>query len=305
MRRAFFIILIIGILIGLFLRDLLPHKLASAKIVTIKSRNLDFSVLTKAKTTGELLKEQGFDDRGLNSDRLLTSGMTIEIKKPIKVILVDAGNERLITTQAVAVSDLLFEEKIALSPVDRVTPELGSFLAEDLKIIIDRIVETEVVERAEIPYKIELEHDPEVFYGQEEVISPGKAGLKEQKFLITYKNGVEIKRKLLTEKVLEKPVTEIRKFGTKIEVEESQEGQASWYSYKKCLCAAHPFYEFGRFVRVTSLSSGKSIIVKINDRGPELTKHPDRMIDLDLVAFKELAPLGVGIIGVKVELLKQ
>lgn len=78
-------------------------------------------------------------------------------------------------------------------------------------------------------------------------------------------------------------------------------GAASWYAYKNCRCAASPDFPKGTRVRVTSQLTGKFTVVRINDWGPERDKFPDRAIDLDAVAFKELAPLGAGIVRVTVE----
>lgn len=49
--------------------------------------------------------------------------------------------------------------------------------------------------------------------------------------------------------------------------------------------AAHPHYRFGTRVRVKNLDNGKSVIVRINDRGPY---KPGRIIDLSAVAAHEL-----------------
>ena len=311
------LILFIGVVSGFFLRELLREKPVSAKLVTISSRNLSFQVATTAKTVGEVLLEQNFHNAPFipsylkrGEGELLASGQIIEIQNPISVSLIDAGNETQVTTTAATVNDLLYEQKIGLAATDQVKPGLGSFLGEGINVVIDRIVDLEVTERKAIPFEIRQEHDPSIYYGGELVLEPGREGKKEQKFLITYKNGVEVKRKLMIETILEKPWTEIRKFGTRIEIEQTEEGRASWYATKVCLsalggCAAHPFYDKGRFARVTSLASGKSIIVQINDRGPELDKHPDRVIDLDATTYKALAPLGSGTIGVRVELLRK
>lgn len=80
-----------------------------------------------------------------------------------------------------------------------------------------------------------------------------------------------------------------------------QSGAASWYKYKNCRCAASPDFPKGTRVRVTSLLTGKTTVVRINDWGPERDKFPERVIDLDVVAFKEFAPLGAGVINVKVQ----
>lgn len=308
-----FVVLVLGIAIGFFLRDILREKPAMAKLVTIQSRGLDFQVATTAVTVEELLTEQGYLSpsslRDGGEGKGVRQGMVVTILKPFSITFIDAGNELTATTTAMTVGDFLNEQKIGLAQTDRVQPELGSYLADKTRIVIDRIVDLEVTEKHEIPFEIRLSNDPALFYGHEEVIIPGQVGEKEQKFLITYKNGVEIRRKLLATRIITPASPETRLLGTKIEIEESTEGRASWYATKTCLstlggCVAHPFYDFGRYVRVTALASGKSIIVQINDRGPDPAVHPDRVIDLDSTAFRALAPLGAGTISVRVELLK-
>ena len=81
-----------------------------------------------------------------------------------------------------------------------------------------------------------------------------------------------------------------------------QQGDASWYAYKNCNCAASPDFPKGSYVKVTCLDDEtKSVIVRINDFGPERDIFPNRVIDLDKVAFSKLASLGAGVIQVKVE----
>ncbi len=80
------------------------------------------------------------------------------------------------------------------------------------------------------------------------------------------------------------------------------EGVASWYAYKGCNCAASPDFPKGSYVKVTRTNEpSKSVVVRINDYGPERDIFPDRVIDLDKVAFMRIAPLGAGLTHVKVE----
>ncbi|MEK9181344.1 MAG: septal ring lytic transglycosylase RlpA family protein, partial [Patescibacteria group bacterium] len=92
--------------------------------------------------------------------------------------------------------------------------------------------------------------------------------------------------------------------GTKVEVESYEYGIASWYAYKKCLCAAHAYFPKGSILRVTNQANGASVLVKVNDWGPDQRVHPDRVVDLDAEAFKKLAPLSSGTFQAKVEKLK-
>ncbi|MCX6745379.1 MAG: septal ring lytic transglycosylase RlpA family protein [Candidatus Parcubacteria bacterium] len=80
------------------------------------------------------------------------------------------------------------------------------------------------------------------------------------------------------------------------------EGTASWYKYKGCNCAASPDYPKGTKLKVTNIDNGKSVVVKINDWGPDRSVHPNRVIDLDITAFKQIAKKSAGLCKVKVEL---
>lgn len=66
--------------------------------------------------------------------------------------------------------------------------------------------------------------------------------------------------------------------------------------------AAHRTLPFGTMVRVTMLKNGKSVIVKINDRGSYVK---GRVIDLSLAAAKKLGLMSAGIAKVKVEKLEK
>lgn len=78
-------------------------------------------------------------------------------------------------------------------------------------------------------------------------------------------------------------------------------GTASWYKYKNGLFTASPDFAKGSVLRVYNLDNNKHVDVTVNDWGPERDKHPDRVVDLDYVAFSQIASPGVGLIKVKIE----
>ncbi|MFH1326010.1 MAG: RlpA-like double-psi beta-barrel domain-containing protein [Candidatus Falkowbacteria bacterium] len=78
-------------------------------------------------------------------------------------------------------------------------------------------------------------------------------------------------------------------------------GNASWYKYKNGNFAASPDFPKGSKLLVKNLENGKSIEVEINDYGPDRNLHPDRVIDLDKVAFSKIASVRDGIIKVGVD----
>lgn len=66
------------------------------------------------------------------------------------------------------------------------------------------------------------------------------------------------------------------------------------------LTAAHRTLPFNTRVRVTNLANNKSVVVRINDRGPFVA---DRIIDLSLRAAEELSMIGPGTARVTLEIL--
>lgn len=65
--------------------------------------------------------------------------------------------------------------------------------------------------------------------------------------------------------------------------------------------AAHKTLPFGTKVKVTNEKNGKSVIVKINDRGPH-TKN--RLMDLSRAAFTEIGSTNAGILNVEIEVVE-
>jgi rare lipoprotein A len=66
------------------------------------------------------------------------------------------------------------------------------------------------------------------------------------------------------------------------------------------MTAAHPTLPIPSYARVTALGTGKSVVVRINDRGPF---HSSRIIDLSYTAAHRLGYLGSGSARVRVESL--
>lgn len=67
------------------------------------------------------------------------------------------------------------------------------------------------------------------------------------------------------------------------------------------LTAAHRTFPFGTNVRVTNLENKKTVVVRVNDRGPF---KDGRIIDLSLAAAKELDLIRNGTARVKLEVLE-
>jgi len=93
-----------------------------------------------------------------------------------------------------------------------------------------------------------------------------------------------------------------------------EEGNASWYGAPfhgrrssngeiydmNKLTAAHRTMAFGTMVKVTNLTNGKTVVVRITDRGPFVE---NRIIDLSRAAASAIESIGPGVVPVKLEVV--
>lgn len=70
---------------------------------------------------------------------------------------------------------------------------------------------------------------------------------------------------------------------------------------KTALTAAHRSLPFNTRVRVTNLANGRSVVVRINDRGPF---KPGRVIDLSEAAARTIDMTGRGLAQVRIEVVR-
>jgi rare lipoprotein A len=87
-------------------------------------------------------------------------------------------------------------------------------------------------------------------------------------------------------------------YGNKYNGEATANGEI--YNMNAMTAAANDV-PFNSIVRVTNIENSKSVIVRINDRGPLLKR---RLIDVSLEAAKKLSMTGKGTVKVLVEVLK-
>jgi rare lipoprotein A len=93
-----------------------------------------------------------------------------------------------------------------------------------------------------------------------------------------------------------------------------QEGIVSWYGAQfqdrktasgerfdaAAMTMAHPSLPFGTHVRVTNLRNGRSVVVRVNDRGPFVGR---RIADLSQAAAAEIGMMRKGLARARIEVL--
>ncbi|MFZ2188460.1 MAG: G5 domain-containing protein [Candidatus Moraniibacteriota bacterium] len=273
------------------------------KIVTLSDNGLETKINTSAQTVDNFLAEQKialFEHDEVLPDRTspLFPGINIKIRRAVKIkILVDGKKiENYTLTNNLLL--VLAENNITLGRLDKTTPDKTSLLTNNLEIAVTRINVEEKVIPEDIAFKTTEKTDNKLGWREKKTEIAGQKGIREVKYKITYKDGKEISRVVLEKKVTKEPVTEVITQGTYVKTGNARKGQGTWYAWKGGLFAASTTIPKGSYARVTNTANGKSVMVQINDYGPQ---GKGRIIDLDKVAFAKIASLGAGVIGVKVE----
>ena len=97
---------------------------------------------------------------------------------------------------------------------------------------------------------------------------------------------------------------------------DSSEGKVAYYGKKfngrktasgerfnsGAMTMAHKTLPFGTMVKVTNVKNGKSVVVRVNDRGPS---QPDRIGDLTSGAASKIRMIRTGVIDAKLEVVGQ
>jgi len=275
----------------------------SQKQISISDNNFYFIVETQANTVGDVLKEKNINLK--NQDKIVPEknspiypGITIKIDRAVKIKIQVDGQTIENYSAEKTVGGALSENNVALGRLDKVLPEVNSRPQANSVIAVTRINVEEKTVTEDIDFKTTTKEDPKLGWREQKIQQAGQKGQKEVKYRITYKNNKEISRIILETKVTQDPINQIAIQGTFMQLGKADKGQGTWYAFKGGLFAASTSLPRGSYARVTNLANGKSVIVQINDYGPQ---GKGRIIDLDKVAFTKIASLGAGIIGVKVE----
>lgn len=274
--------------------------------ISIADNGLNFEIATNAKTVGEFIEQQKIK---LNSndvifpgkDEKIFSGSHVIIRRAKKITIKEGGNVEQDYTLADNVEQAIWDEKnITLGEDDVTVPSRTMPVKEGMTIVVTHVLIKEEVKNIDISFKTVTNEDETLGWRVKKMTQKGELGIKEVKYKVVYNDGKEISRKILESNVTKDAVNEIVTQGTFVKIGKVHTGAASWYAYTGTLSAANPWLPMGSYVRVINQDNGKAVIVKINDRGPF---GKGRIIDLDKVAFAQIASLGAGVANVKMEVI--
>ncbi len=220
----------------------------------------------------------------------------ITVQKKLPVAIVADGTILYLRSLGPTIGDALQEHGVALNPEDIISPALTTPLTLGMEIRIERVTAEEDVRTESIPFTTTTENSSDLYIGDRRVVQQGKKGVKQIRIKKTYTDGTLTGEEVISEEITEQPVAEVIQVGTQPPPTPpatpppatggTQTGIASWYySPFGEMSAASRDYPKGTRLRVTSQTTGTSIVVTVHDYGPQT---PNRIIDLSFEAFSAL-----------------
>ena len=161
---------------------------------------------------------------GVEKDDLVTPALHTDITENIGISIVRAKNMTVKTRDTSikvrlaegTVQDVLNKAGITYDPKDEISPSLDTKVSEGLQIVLTTVdVKTET-KTYSVAYKTIEQKSSSLAKGKTKVSRQGKEGVRTVQEQVTYKNGQETGRKVISDEITTAPVNKVVLVGTKV-----------------------------------------------------------------------------------------
>jgi uncharacterized protein YabE (DUF348 family) len=193
---------------------------SNPKIITFTDKGKVTKIETTSISVKDFLKEK---DVSYTKHDAIYPSLDTKIKEDIEVLIDRASNvtlnyggkTRAIVSNSNTVADFLNEQQIKLSSLDRVEPNLDSILGTNVVVKITEVEKVSDVVEEVYPFKTVTKKDSKLAKGKKKILSQGKNGTISRKYEVVRENGKVVSKKLVSERIVVKPVNKVIAIGTK------------------------------------------------------------------------------------------
>jgi uncharacterized protein YabE (DUF348 family) len=193
------------------------------KVITFKS-SLEKALAEKKIVLGPKDKiEPALDSKVINKS-------TVTIKRAVNIKVAVDNKEIDLLSAEENIDSMLKAEGIALGELDKLSLEKETKLTEGMKLDVVRVEIKQLSETEAIAFNTVVKSNSSLSNTQRKITQEGKEGQKKTTFSVTYENGKEVLRKIVSEVVAKKPTEKIIVQGTYPTMPISRGGDAVPYS---------------------------------------------------------------------------
>lgn len=179
------------------------------------------SLKTTARTVGEALLQAGYvihlaDAVQPAPGSVIQPEMEIVVERAKPVTIWVDGRPIRTRTLRDTVGEVLADMNVVLLGEDYARPDLSAPAEPNLEIRVVRVHRELQIRQDPIPFEKLWQPDPELELDTQVLSQEGAPGVREQRRLVTYEDGIEVKRELVADFVARPAQPRINKYGTKI-----------------------------------------------------------------------------------------
>ena len=191
---------------------------------------------TTAKNVAEVLAQLNQSD----PDNLVSVSRSLDISRAglsfsmqtAKDVTVTIGGKTQKITAVGTVADALKAAKVEVDSSDAVNPGLGTPLSDGMKITLTMVDQKSQKRRVAVPFSTKKVEDSSLSKGEIKVITKGVNGINEETWTVVFKDGKKVSEKKVSSKVVNAPVTQVVKVGTKTASSSSPSTRSSSASHR-------------------------------------------------------------------------
>lgn len=206
-------------------------------------------------------------------------GQLVRITRaPVIKIKVDRKTKE-VRTWGLDVKSAIEKAGVKVNPNDKVKPGLKEYINDGDVIIVTRINYADVTENQAIDFNTIYKGSTSIALGQTSTSQSGVTGQKKNTYRITYKDGEEVSRVLISSKVTKSKRDKIILRGA-----ETGATNFGWYEGYVTSFYRATSSMVGKHLLVTNLDNGKSVTVEIIGNGP----FTGQLMDMGYKAFQAI-----------------
>ena len=142
--------------------------------------------------------------------------ITLSIARAFPVSIKADGQTVTVMLAEGTVADALKKAELVCNEADILSHALTETLTPEMTVTLDRVTGEELVKTQSIDYTTKKVETNDLYVGQTKVLQEGEKGEKKLTYRVTYINGKETERELISEEITKEPVEKIMQVGTKI-----------------------------------------------------------------------------------------
>ena len=178
------------------------------------------TIWTTATTVDDALAALGMSLTGAElstsrSSGIGRQGLTIVIATQKKIIIIDAGKKRTITTTGQTLADALAAAKIKVDADDELSASPKTRLVDGAKFTFTDVEISSKTKKLKVDFDTVRKESSKLKKGVTKIDTPGELGVRAVTYKIVRHNDEIVKRAKIKSKLINKPVTEVILVGTK------------------------------------------------------------------------------------------